>query len=88
MNDVNTPSQARLIGLMAIFVLAAVPLVAVLWEALNELLALKVDSSLLLAVPAALLFAGLLYIMSRTLRKNGARSDGSQARPAGSAPSP
>lgn len=70
MNEAESPSQARLIGLMAVFVLLAVPLVAVLWEALNHLLALKLDASLLLAIPAAVLFAGLLHVLSRTLQSN------------------
>lgn len=60
----------KLIGLMAIFVLIGVPMVAFLWELLNDLLALEVRPlQLAIAVPVLLLFAGLLVVLARRVRR-------------------
>lgn len=63
-------STGKLIGGMLIFVILGAPLVWFLWEVLNGLLAGRFDGlSLLLAVPAGVLFAGLLVLVSRTVQR-------------------
>jgi hypothetical protein len=60
----------RLIAVIAAFVLAGTPLVAYLWETLNRLLAgHAVAGRIALAVPVALLLAGLLALLARTVRR-------------------
>ena len=64
------PSVGKIIAMMALFVLAGVPLVAYLWETLNHLLALEADPvRLLIAVPVLLVLLGLLALMARLLRR-------------------
>lgn len=56
--------------IMALSVVVGAPLVAFLWETLNELLALHVNlSRLLISVPVLLLFAGMLWLLGRTIRR-------------------
>jgi hypothetical protein len=63
-------STGKLIGGMLIFVILGAPLVWFLWEVLNGLLAGHFDGiRLLLAIPVAALFAGLLVLLSRTVRR-------------------
>lgn len=63
-------SFTRLLLLMAVFVLVGVPLVAFLWETLNDVLALDVAGRRLLwAVPVLALFGGLLVLLARRLRR-------------------
>ena len=70
MPDDRTPTIGWIMARMAIYVLAGIPLVAVIWETLNQLLALRLDAGLLLALPAAVLFAALLYYLSRNMPRN------------------
>lgn len=59
-----------LIGMIALFVLAGGPLVYYLWTVVNDLLTAHVDSvRILIAVPVLLIFAGLLAILSRSVRR-------------------
>lgn len=83
MMDEKPPSTARLMLWMALFVVAGIPFVAILWETLNHLLALKADSGALLAIPAFLLLAGVLYLLSRSLMRTrfGSTGDGSSSHP-------
>ena len=55
---------------MAVFVLLGFPLVGYLWETISELLALEVNGTrLLISIPVAALLAGLLFWMSRSVRR-------------------
>lgn len=67
----KTPfSMGKLMALMALFVIAGVPLVAYLWETLNELMALQARPvRLLIAVPVLLVFAGLLKLLADNVRR-------------------
>ena len=72
------PSFTRLLLLMAVFVLVGVPLVAFLWETLNEVLALDVAGRRLLwALPVLALFSGLLVLLARRLRRLPGETDAS-----------
>ncbi len=63
-------TTGKLLALMAVFVLAGIPLVAYLWETLNGVLALEVEATrLLIAAPVLLLLIGLLWLMARRLRR-------------------
>lgn len=76
----STTSSGKTFLLMAAYVLIGVPLVAVLWELLNDVLALKIElNDLLIGVPVLLLFIGYLKVLSRRLQQWGARdsADGS-----------
>lgn len=70
MPEVQTLSIARIMARMAVYVLAGIPLIAIIWETLNQLLALRLDAGLLLALPAAVLFTGLIYLLSREMPLN------------------
>lgn len=64
------PSVGVLWLTMALFVLACAPMVAYLWETLNELLALHVNvSRVLISVPVLLLLAGVLWLLGRTIQR-------------------
>jgi hypothetical protein len=64
-----TISSTRLFFSMAIHVLIGIPLVAYLWETLNELLALHPDPiGLLVALPLLIVFAALLSVLARRVR--------------------
>ena len=70
----TTASPGKTFLMMALFVIIGVPLVAYLWELLNELLALKVDLiRLLIGVPVALVLYGFLKMLARRLRQWQAR---------------
>ena len=57
-------------AMMAAFVIVGVPLVAYLWETLNQFLALNVDTiRLLVAIPVALLIGVVFKILIRTIQK-------------------
>lgn len=58
--------------MMALFVILGAPLVAILWETLNELLALQPTESLLLSIPALVLLVVLLWFLRRTLERRDA----------------
>lgn len=73
MSQSSTPhasmSMGRLVGGMLLFVVLGTPLVAYVWESLNQLFAGHVDAGrLALTVPAALILAGLLTLFARTIR--------------------
>ena len=66
----DQPSLVPIIGLMALYVIAGMPLVAYLWETLNDVLALRFEPiRLLIAVPVVLLLVLLLRLLSRRLRR-------------------
>lgn len=69
-----TADTKRIFWMMALFVVVGAPLVAVLWETLNELLALQASTAMLFAIPAALLLAGLLLLLKRTLERRDSAS--------------
>lgn len=63
-------SSVRLFFSMALHVILGIPLVAYLWETLNDLLALHPDpAGLLIAVPVLLAFAGLLWVLARRVSR-------------------
>ncbi len=65
-------SFGKVLALMALYVLLGIPLVAYLWETINELLAFDVNPvRLLIAVPVLLLFLGLLILLNRLVRRWG-----------------
>lgn len=58
----------RLLLPMAVFVVLGTPLVAYIWETLNLLVAGHVNlTRLVILVPAIVLFAGLLILLSRSV---------------------
>ena len=61
-----TMSSAKTFLLMALFVLVGLPMVAYLWETINELLALKVDLVRIgISIPVLALLIGFLAIVGR-----------------------
>lgn len=81
MNASTRPRSApigmgALIGGMVGFVVLGAPMVYYLWTTINELLAGQVHAPRLgIAAGVLLLFAGLLLILSRTVRRLDDRSD-------------
>lgn len=69
MNQTKEPEAWRVFWMMAVFVVLGIPLVAVIWQTLNELLALQVRSTLWIALPALLLVALLLWFLRRTIER-------------------
>lgn len=66
----HAPGTGALIGVIAVFVLLGFPLVFVLWEALNHLLALEFGAvRWLLVLPSVLAFAVLLLALARVVRR-------------------
>jgi hypothetical protein len=66
----STISLSKLTVGIALFVLVGFPLVAYLWETMNQLMGGIVRPvQLALSVPAALLLAGVLVVLSRTVRR-------------------
>ena len=64
----STLSLPRLILGIGGFVLAGIPPVAYLWETLNQLMAGEIHPGrLLVSIPAALLLAGVLLVLARTV---------------------
>jgi hypothetical protein len=60
----------RLIGGITAFVLVGFPLVGYLWETLNQLFSGEVHPGrLLISIPLLIVFAGLLALLSRTVRR-------------------
>lgn len=63
-------SMGRLIVQMALYVVIGTPMVAYLWQTLNDLLQLQADrDQLLIAVPVLLAFAGWLVLLARWVRR-------------------
>ena len=59
-------SSAKTFLLMTLFVLVGLPMVAYLWETINELLSLKVDPVRIgISIPVLALLIGLLAIVGR-----------------------
>lgn len=66
----STISLPKLTVGIALFVLAGFPLVAYLWETLNQLMGGEVrPARLALTVPVVLVFAALLALLSRAVRR-------------------
>jgi hypothetical protein len=64
----STLSVSKLAVGIALFVLAGFPLVAYVWETLNQLMAGAVHPTrLLLSLPLLLLLAGLLLLLARAI---------------------
>lgn len=81
MTSAVTPRSSSLVLGIALFVLLGTPLVAYLWETVNQLLSGIVDPMrLLITVPAALIFYFMLRFMARSVeawsRERGTPSDG------------
>lgn len=69
MTQQSSLSLGKLILGIAVFTAAGIPLVGYLWETLNQLLAGQVNPHrLLISLPLLLLLAGLLVLVSRTVR--------------------
>lgn len=65
----STISLPKLTIGIALFVLAGFPLVAYLWETLNQLMGGEVrPARLAMTVPVVLLFAAVLALLSRAVR--------------------
>lgn len=63
-------SLGKLILWMAAFVVVSIPLVAILWETLNDVLALRFDGArLLVGLPVLAAFAGVLWLLRRWLQR-------------------
>ena len=59
-------SFGKTIVLMGVFVLIGMPMVAYLWETINQLLALHVDPTrLVISLPLLAVFVGFLVFVSR-----------------------
>ena len=66
----TTVSLPKLVLGIGLFVLLGFPLVAYLWETLNQLMGGEVHAGRLLrSVPAALLLAAILLVLARTVRR-------------------
>lgn len=66
----------RLIGLIALFVLVGTPMVAFIWEAVNVLLTGRIEPLQLgIALVVLAVFAGLLRLLSRSIRALEGRRD-------------
>jgi amino acid permease len=64
------PSTGRLITAILLFVIVGAPMVYYLWTTLNELLAGHFEGTrFALSVLVLLIFAGLLGILSRSIRR-------------------
>jgi hypothetical protein len=69
MRDDSTPSYLKLIATIAVFTILGIPIAAFLWETLNRVMAGVFDPVRIgISIPLLLLFAGLLYVMGRTVR--------------------
>lgn len=72
---------SRIVGIIAVAVLIGTPLVAILWETLNELLAGEVRTShVALAIPAAILVAFLARVLARSVARLDPRTAASPGR--------
>ncbi|MGD8414619.1 MAG: hypothetical protein PVF33_10320 [Candidatus Latescibacterota bacterium] len=63
-------SSGKSIALMALYVVIGIPLVGYIWNVLNELLALNVNTTrLLIAIPVAIVLFFYLKFVSKKLRE-------------------
>ena len=69
-------SPGKSLALMALIVIVGFPMVAYLWETLNDVLALKFEPTrLLITAPVLLVFIGFLILVARHLQRwNGANT--------------
>lgn len=68
-------STPKLTGMIALFAVLGIPLVAYLWETLNEALALKFDPPrLAISVAALALFLGLLFLLKKSIQSKEPRT--------------
>jgi hypothetical protein len=62
-------SAGKSLGVMALYVIIGIPMVAYIWDVLNELLALEFPTGrVLIAIPVAVLLVFYLRFVSRRLR--------------------
>jgi hypothetical protein len=70
MARVHDPSLARIFGLIAGFFILGMPMVAYLWETINQLLELRASGiQLLVAVPVLIVFLILLRFLARAVTR-------------------
>lgn len=70
MSDGSHASVGRVVPVVALFALLGLPLVAYVWETLNQLMAGIVNPTrLAISLPAALLLAWLLVLLSRRVQR-------------------
>jgi hypothetical protein len=70
MNEAMGIKPVWLFAGFLVFTIAGIPLVAILWETVNQLLSGHLPlERLALSVPALVLFAGLLLLAARMLHK-------------------
>ena len=63
-------SYPKTVLVMALFVIAGIPLVAYLWETLNQILSLEVGGKrLLISLPILLVLLGILWVMAKFVRR-------------------
>lgn len=68
--DAPAPSVLRFILLMGAFTLAGLPFVAYLWQTINLILNLEVTfGRLLISLPVAAVFLGLLALLNLSIRR-------------------
>jgi hypothetical protein len=72
MATASEPSVGKILLLLAVFLVPGVPIVAVAWSALNDVVAGELRR-LVVAVPATIVFASLLVLFGRSLRRLDAR---------------
>jgi hypothetical protein len=72
MATASEPSVGKILLLLAVFLIPGVPIVAVAWSALNDVVAGELRR-LVVAVPATIVFAILLVLFGRSLRRLDAR---------------
>jgi hypothetical protein len=67
-NGDSGPSVARHLGLIGLFLVCGIPLVAYLWETVHQVLSLEVDSMrLLISVPLLVIFILLMRFVGRRM---------------------
>jgi hypothetical protein len=70
MTDDTGPNLGRLIGVIALFALIGIPMVAYLWEVLNRIMAGHFDPVRIgIAIPVFLVWLLLLRFMARHLQQ-------------------
>ena len=74
--DDSSPGMGRLLGIIALYAALGAPLLALVWEALNQLLGGRVNAPLLLAaLPALTVLILLLRLLARTVSRVAASPD-------------
>ncbi|GEM_PF-2008987 len=76
MSDERSSPYLKTFVLIAVFAAVGTPMVAYLWETLNQLMALHVDPvRLALSVPVLIVFIGLLILLARAVRRYAPTAD-------------